>query len=551
MVAVKKPNRQLAAIKRARARRLARFGARVMYLRRRGKEQEMYNLICEEFLALGGVYIKFLQGVLFNTQIMRRWQGPNRLKIFENVDEEEMDIVAVLRHELPADKLKDIALVQPTPFAAGSFGQVYLGQHANGRHIVIKVLRPMVRELLRFDLKLLGLFSKRFASSEYQNMTIRMDEAYREFRAATLNETDYVTEAHFARELFEAYKDDPHFVVPETYLDLCTKHLIVQDYVGGISGAELLKQKAKGVDLVLYVREQLGSDLDEQLRVLGIECLSGAFKLPRIQGDPHPGNIRFLPNNQIGMIDFGISAPAPRNKPALFGILEQWDLLYNQKSDMGLLFEQFIRFFVNDLYRALKRLSHFAPHNPNAQPKPPTHAAASGDPFAALEPSTDLVKEIGRVVQSIFDNAMGTSDVQTILNDGRVLQAFNHMVNRGNRLGLVMHLESSEILRAGQTYIAMVEALDRRNEVIPQVLAGAVTRVATHHSDEIHTTDVPVSTTQAIDIVNRWLERVAVRDPMLFRRLLSRIDIRSVQAAAAESKTTEAPVAPQEESNHA
>lgn len=523
----------LNALKRARARRLARLGARAFYLRRRGREQEMYNLVCNEFLALGGVYIKFLQGILGKSTMMQRWQSPNRLKIFENVDNEPMDILEVLRHELAPAQLQSIEFIQPEPFAAGSFGQVYLGQHANGKRIIVKVLRPKVRELLKFDLRLLGVFSKRFAAREYSNMTIKMDEAYKEFRTATLNETDYITEAHFAHELFDAYRNNPSFSIPETYLDLCTPHIIVQDYVSGISGAELLKLKAQGVDPHAYVKEQLGSDLDIQLRILGVECLSGAFTLPRIQGDPHPGNIRFLPDNKIGMIDFGISAPAPRNQAALFGVLEQWHLLYNENGDVALLFEQFVRFFVNDLYRALKRLSTFMPPQHIGIPTVPAAPGAEIAPAISLGGGQDLLRDIGKIVQNMFDSALGARDVQTILNEGYVLEAFNQLVNRGNRLGLVVRLESSEILRAGQTYMSMVESLGRRHNVIPYVLADSVRRVATEHKDLVHLTDSPVSVTQAIDTINRWLERVAVRDPALFRQLLSRIDLSRARAAAA------------------
>lgn len=392
----------------------------------------------------------------------------------------------------------------------------------------------MVRELLKHDLRLLGLFSKRFAAREYENLTIKMSEAYKEFRAATLNETDYVTEAHFAHELFVAYKDSPSFVIPETYLDLCTKHIIVQDYVGGVSGAELLKLQAEGTEASDYIKQHTGSDLEKQLLALGVECLTGAFRLPRIQGDPHPGNVRFLPGNKVGMIDFGISAPAPHNKAAFFGVLEQWDMLYNETGDVGTLFEQFIRFFVNDLYRALKRLSGFMPNGGRT-------AAGASENTGQLPPKkdNDIMKEIGRTVQNMFDSAMGTSDVRTILDQGRVLQAFNQLVNRGNRLGLVIHLESSEILRAGQTYMSMVHALHMVH-VIPRVLGQSVLRVAEQHSDVIHVTDRPMGVTHAINTVNTWLERVAVRDPALFRQLLSRIDIRSAQVAAASP----APVPP-------
>src|SRR5260370_21074669 len=170
----------ITALKRERTKRLAGLGAKAYYLRKRGREQDMYNLLCDEFLTLGGVYVKFMQGVMFNTPLMKRWHSPARLKIFENLDSQPIDIVAVLRSELPPERLRDIVLVQPQPFAAGSFGQVYLAQHADGQKIIIKALRPMVRELLKYDLRLLSIFSKRFAAQQYTNFTIKMNSAIKE-----------------------------------------------------------------------------------------------------------------------------------------------------------------------------------------------------------------------------------------------------------------------------------------------------------------------------------------------------------------------------------
>lgn len=527
------------AIKRERTKRLARLGARVYYLRKRGKEQEMYDLICNEFLSLGGVYVKFLQGVLFNTPVMKRWHSPNRLRIFEDLDNEPLDILQILRDELSPEQLQHIALIQPKPFAAGSFGQVYLGQHANGKHVVIKVLRPMISDLLKYDLRLLGMFSKRFAAQEYENISVKMDTAIKEFKLATVSETDYIGEAHFARDLYDAYKNHPNVIIPETYLDLCTSNIIVQEYIGGISGAELLRLKESGADIEAHVQQQLGSNLSTQLEILGTELMLGAFHLPRIQGDPHPGNIRFLPNNQVGLIDFGISAPSPRNKAAFFGIIYEWSQMYSTEGTVAALFEQFMRFFVNDLYRALKKLSTFV-----AKPSLSASEAVTsmtGIPTIASGPAPrsggDLLKEVGSIVQNIFDSAMGTRDIRSILNDGRMLQAFSQMVNRGNRLGLVVRLESSEVLRAAQTYISLLESLNMRAEVLPRMLRNTVDQVMANYPEIANETEKTLSTSQAVDIVNRWLERVAVRDPLLFRQLLGKIDLKkTIQNAHTQAK---------------
>src|SRR5690554_5103129 len=132
----------IASIKRTRTKRLAGLVTKAYFLYRRKQEEQMYNVICEEFMSLGGVYVKFLQGVLLRSQIMRKWHNPEKLKIFENLDHEPINIASLLQGELPKDKLQRIALIQPEPFAAGSFGQVYFGQLDNGQTIIIKVLRP-------------------------------------------------------------------------------------------------------------------------------------------------------------------------------------------------------------------------------------------------------------------------------------------------------------------------------------------------------------------------------------------------------------------------
>ncbi len=519
--------KSIAAIKRARTKRLAKLGAKVYYLKKRGREQEMYNLVCNEFLALGGVYVKFMQGVMFNSPIMKRWTSPARLKIFENLDSVPLDIVAILRKELPPEKLQDIVLIQPQPFAAGSFGQVYMAQHANGQKIIVKALRPMIRELLKYDLRLLGIFGSRFAAQEYTNFTFKMNSAIKEFRIATLNETDYIAEARFANELHESYKDHPYIVIPKTYMDLSTSHIIVQEYIDGISGAELLKVQADGGDPALYIKEKIGSDLDTQLRRGGIETITAIFNLPRVPGDPHPGNIRFMTNNRVGMIDFGISAPVPRNRAAFYSLLKEWCYICEDKGTVVGMFEQFMRYFVNDLYRALKKLSTITPGATSL-----SQTAAQYMPTAIVPPkpeNNDLIRDIGKLVQNAFDSATGARDLRSLVEDGQLLNAFGQIANKDNRLGLIVRLESSEILRAAQTYIAMLGALKRRR-LFGSILAEAVANIAQKHPDIINETERTVSASQAIDIINRWLERVAVRDPALFMQLLKRISPREKAA---------------------
>jgi len=503
----KRTGSSIAAIKRYRTVRLAKMLTRVFYLHQRKRYTEMSNLICEEFVSFGGVYIKFLQGVMLQSDIVKRWQNPDKMKIFESVDIEPLDINTILNQELSPTKLADIALVQPQPFAAGSFGQVYYAQHKNGKPIIIKVLRPMIRELLQYDLKLLSNFSRAFYGALY-NTKVNMNDIIGEFRRATLRETDYREEAAFAHELYQVYKNHPTFIIPETYVELCTDHIIVQEYVDGISAAQLLKLQEQGVDPHAYVKETLGSDLDQQLITLGFESLNGIFNMPRIQGDPHPGNVKLLTGNRVGLIDFGISAHSPENKAAFFGLLQEWNKLYQGDHDVASLFEQFIRFFVADLYMALQKLASLRPDQ------------LSGGNFT---------KEVGKVAQEAFSRVTGTSDIEPLLEDGRIMQIINKTVNKGNRFGLVVKIESSEILRAAQTYLNLVETLGRRKSVMPVVFAKVVQQVPKDHPTILHPGDNAMSVADALETITNWLERVAHRDPVLFKELMGRIKLKTAK----------------------
>jgi hypothetical protein len=263
-----------------------------------------------------------------------------------------------------------------------------------------------------------------------------------------------------------------------------------------------MKMQEQGVEPKLYVAEQTGSDLDVQLHVLGFESFVGIFKLPRIQGDPHPGNIRLLPGNQVGVIDFGISAHTPKNKAAFFGLIEEWNRLYTGNQSIGNLFEQFIRFFVNDLYKSLKKLGSF------------TQGGGADNNYT---------REVGKVAQETFSKVIGNDDIQPLIEDGRILQIINRVVNKENRFGLVMKLEATEILRAAQTYMTLVEALGRRNAVMPSVFAAVVADVRQNHPDVLNQGEDTTSVSDALEVVSSWLERVADRDPVLFQQLVRRI----------------------------
>lgn len=503
------------AIKRHRTARIAKLGARAYMLHRKKLDTDIYTLICDEFVSLGGVYLKFLQGVLLRSKMMRHWKSEDKLRIFENLQTEPLDIRAILQKEIPAANLARIATIQPQPFAAGTFGQVYYGELKDGRPIIIKVLRPMIRETLKFDLRLLNTFMQNYMKYSTRNIETDSKQALKDFTDATMNETDYRAEVLFAQELYELYKDSKELYIPETFPDLCSDNIITQEYVSGISVAQLLGLKEQGVDAVNYVRDQVGSDLELQMELLGYELLKGAFDYKRIQGDPHPGNIRLLPNNQVGLIDFGISAAAPEDKPAFYALLEAYSGLFTGKQTIADLFDKTLRFFVKDLYRSLMTISK----------------------FVGEKAEKALPKQLGQVAEKTFESATGKKVVD--LQDGRedlALIEANKIFNEGNRFGLVMKLEDTAIMRSAQSFMTLLYSLGLYRKVLPKILTRVLDHVKSSYP-EITQDSATVSISDAIETVSAWLERVAEKDPQLFKELSAKVKKASAMSAETEDAT--------------
>lgn len=515
MATAKSESKQIKQLKRHRRKTLTNLVTKCYLLHRKHQTAEMNNLICDEFTKLGGVYVKFLQGVLLKSSLMRDWQSSDRLKIFENLESEPLDIQAILKKELTPEKLSQIASISPTPFAAGSFGQVYFATLQDGSQIIIKLLRPMIRDTLAYDLKLLGLFSRAFVNKLSRNMDMNIVTALSDFKRATMRETDYVEEARFGNELWEAYKDNPQFVIPKTYLELCTNNIIVQEYIGGISGAQLLRLKEQGINAEEYVKEKLGSDLTKQMKLLGFEYIRGIFLLPRVQGDPHPGNVKLLDNNRVALIDFGISARSPKEKAAFYGVLREYQRMLSGDIDIPMMLGQFLRFFVSDLYKAMKKITSLLPAN---------------------DSSNDLTRQMGNIAEANFKKEMGQEDLNEAIESGNILGTINQVVNSGNRFGIVMKLDDTEMLRAAQSYITLVDSFGLKGSVLPDAFKEGLAYVAKERPDYTKEGENTMSANRAMEVISKWLERVANRDPALFKVFISKIKTAEKTVAPAKKK---------------
>ncbi len=172
--------------------------------------------------------------------------------------------------------------------AAASIGQVYRATLHDGRPVAVKVQYPGIKDVVRADLKNLGMLLRlaaRFAPG------LDTKEIAEEITERITEELDYELEAMNHRALAREYRGHPFIVVPPVVTELCRERVIVTEFVEGRKFAEIR------------------GDGDEQRsrwgEILFRFYVNGPYRHLLLNGDPHPGNSLFMADGRVAFIDFG------------------------------------------------------------------------------------------------------------------------------------------------------------------------------------------------------------------------------------------------------
>lgn len=200
------------------------------------------------------------------------------------------DLVAALKGEPGAV----FAAFSPVPLAAASIAQVHRATLKDGTPVVVKIRRPGIESVIRADLRILE-HAARLLESEVPDAR-RYDpvQIVSQFRRSLMRELDLVKEARNIDQFARHFADDPLVKIPRVYWEFTNDRVNVQEEIIGKAGVSPAMLRASGLDPKLLA--QRGSDT-----VLRMVLEHGYF-----HADPHPGNVLFLPDNRIGMIDFGM-----------------------------------------------------------------------------------------------------------------------------------------------------------------------------------------------------------------------------------------------------
>lgn len=180
------------------------------------------------------------------------------------------------------------------PLAAASIAQVHRARLLNGDEVIIKVRRPGIRPVVEADLRLLRRLAKIIEADFPEMRRFKPREVVRQFTLSLRRELDLAAECRNAERIAGNFAAHPEIVIPKVYWEWTSERVNVQEAINGIPGRDLESIDQSGLDRKILA--QRGAQA-----VLKMILEDGFF-----HADPHQGNIFYLPENRIALIDFGM-----------------------------------------------------------------------------------------------------------------------------------------------------------------------------------------------------------------------------------------------------
>lgn len=203
-------------------------------------------------------------------------------------------IEAVIKEDLGEELFRKFKSIEKTPAGSASIAQVHRATLLTGEEVVIKVQRPGLIQKINDDLNVLfmlaELLHKYVPETRLYNPVAIVDEYFKTLEL----ETNFVVEANNIRRFQANFKDEPKIRIPKVYFDLTTERILVMEALPGIPLSQDESLKQPGIQSPEIIR-------------LGLRAyLKMVFQDGLFHGDLHAGNFFVIPDNNVGLIDFGV-----------------------------------------------------------------------------------------------------------------------------------------------------------------------------------------------------------------------------------------------------
>jgi ubiquinone biosynthesis protein len=277
---------------------------------------------------LGPIFVKFGQAVSVRPDLLPRDVASELAKLQDRVPPFDSALAVASIEKAFGQPIDAIySRFERAPLAAASIAQVHAAQLPSGEDVVVKLLRPAVRERINRDLDVLYALADLAEAYWEEADRLHPGEVVQEFERTLLHELDLMREGGNAAQLRRNFHDSDMLYVPNVYWDYCRSNVLTLERIDGIPIGDTERLRSSGANI-------------KRLAENGVQIFfTQVFRHNFFHADMHPGNI-FIDvtdpaNPKYVAVDFGI-----------VGSLSASDQLY--------LAENFLAFFRRDYRRVAK-----------------------------------------------------------------------------------------------------------------------------------------------------------------------------------------------------
>ena len=216
------------------------------------------------------------------------------------------DIERILRAEYGERYDEIFESIDTAALGSASIAQVHRARLKTGEDVAVKVQRPGIKPKMREDIKLLRKASELLEGSSQIGIDFDIVQFIDELDRTVNEEIDFRVEAKNLGEFYRFNETRRGISSPQVYEELSSEHVLVMEYIDGLSFEHLdeLREKYGDRKIRSFGNRIVQNYLDQMLE-------DGLFHV-----DPHPANV-MVRGDDIVWIDMGMMGRITRGEREL------------------------------------------------------------------------------------------------------------------------------------------------------------------------------------------------------------------------------------------
>jgi ubiquinone biosynthesis protein len=249
--------------------------------------------LADAFQALGPTYVKLGQVLSSRADLLGPEVARGLERLVDRLPPGPFSVVpATVAADLGLELDEAFSAFEREPLASASLACVYRATLHDGRRVAVKVRRHDVAERIVLDLRMLQA-AARLAERLPPLRALPLEASIAELGRCIADQLDLRREADAHRRLRDALRWEPELVIPELVDELCGEAVLTMELLDGLQR----------------------DDRPDRTRAALVVALNALYRMIFVEGlvhcDLHAGNLHFLPDGRVAIIDFGFVAELP------------------------------------------------------------------------------------------------------------------------------------------------------------------------------------------------------------------------------------------------